>query len=43
MSEGSPIGLMMVGRHFDDATVLRAGHAYQRATANHADGARLGV
>jgi amidase len=43
MSEGRPIGLMMVGRHFDDATVLRAGHAYQRATANHADGARLGV
>jgi Asp-tRNA(Asn)/Glu-tRNA(Gln) amidotransferase A subunit family amidase len=24
---------MLVGRHFDDATVLRAGHAYQRATA----------
>jgi amidase len=25
-----PIGMMLVGRHFDDATVLRAGHAYQR-------------
>jgi amidase len=33
MSEGRPIGMMIVGRHFDDATVLRAGHAYQRATA----------
>src|SRR3954468_14952231 len=30
-SEGRPIGMMLVGRHFDDATVLRAGHAYQRA------------
>jgi amidase len=29
MSEGRPVGLMLVGRHFDDATVLRAGHAYQ--------------
>jgi amidase len=31
MSDGRPIGMMIVGRHFDDATVLRAGHAYQRA------------
>ena len=29
MSDGLPIGMMLVGRHFDDATVLRAGHAYQ--------------
>ena len=29
-SDGLPIGMMLVGRHFDDATVLRAGHAYQR-------------
>jgi amidase len=34
MSDGRPIGMMLVGRHFDDATVLRAGHAYQRATAS---------
>ena len=27
--DGLPIGMMLVGRHFDDATVLRAGHAYQ--------------
>jgi amidase len=33
MSEGRPIGMMIVGRHFDDATVLRAGHLYQHATA----------
>jgi amidase len=29
MSDGLPVGMMLVGRHFDDATVLRAGHAYQ--------------
>jgi amidase len=27
---GLPIGMMIVGRHFDDATVLRVGHAHQR-------------
>jgi amidase len=32
VSDGRPIGMMIVGRHFDDATVLRAGHAYQRAS-----------
>ena len=26
--KGLPVGLMLTGRHFDDATVLRAGHAY---------------
>ena len=30
-SDGRPIGMMLVGRHLDDATVLRAGHAYQSA------------
>lgn len=29
--DGLPIGLMLTGRHFDDATVLRAAHAYQQA------------
>jgi len=24
--------LQIVGRHFDEATVLRIGHAYERAT-----------
>jgi amidase len=28
---GLPVGLMFTGRHFDDATVLRAAHAYQIA------------
>ena len=25
-----PIGMMMVGRHLEDSTVLRLGHAYER-------------
>jgi amidase len=29
--KGLPVGLMLTGRHFDDATVLRAAHAYQAA------------
>lgn len=30
-SNGLPIGLQLVGARFDDARVLRAGHAYQQA------------
>lgn len=32
---GLPIGLQIIGRPFDEATVLQAGHAYERATAWH--------
>ena len=31
LSDGLPVGMMLVGRHFDDATVLRAAHAYEQA------------
>lgn len=31
LSDGLPVGLMIVGRHFDDATVLRVAHAYEQA------------
>ncbi len=27
---GLPIGLMMVGKHFDEATLIRAGHAFEK-------------
>src|SRR5215208_4026033 len=30
MSEGLPVGMMLVGRHADEATVLRAADAYER-------------
>lgn len=33
--DGLPIGLQIVGRPFDDATVLRVGHAYQQLTDWH--------
>jgi len=29
-SQGLPVGLMLTGRHFEDATVLRAAYAYER-------------
>ena len=29
-SHGLPVGLMLVGRHFDDATLLRAAHAFEQ-------------
>src|SRR5579885_1459075 len=32
-SNGLPVGLMLTGRHFDDATLLRAAHAYEQSVA----------
>lgn len=32
---GLPIGLQVLGKHFDEATVLRVAHAYQTATDWH--------
>ena len=32
---GLPIGLQLIGRAFDEATLLRAAHAYQQATSWH--------
>jgi aspartyl-tRNA(Asn)/glutamyl-tRNA(Gln) amidotransferase subunit A len=34
-SNGLPLSLQIAGRLFDEATVLRAGHAYEQATAWH--------
>lgn len=33
--EGMPIGLQIVGRPFDEATVVQVGHAYEQATDWH--------
>jgi len=34
-SEGLPVGFQLVGRHFDEALLLRAGHAFQQASDWH--------
>ena len=33
---GMPIGFQLVGRHLDEALLVRAGHAFQRVTDHHA-------
>ena len=38
---GLPLGLQIAGRHFDDARVLRIGHAYEQATQWHLRHPRL--
>lgn len=34
-SEGLPVGLQLIGRAFEEATLLRAAAAYERSTAHH--------
>jgi len=34
-ADGLPIGLQLMGRHFDEATVLRAANAFEKATPFH--------
>ena len=31
MSEGLPVSLMLVAKHFDEATIYRAAHAFEQA------------
>src|SRR5699024_280780 len=33
--EGLPIGLQIIGKHFDESTVYRAAHAFEQATDFH--------
>jgi aspartyl-tRNA(Asn)/glutamyl-tRNA(Gln) amidotransferase subunit A len=34
-ASGLPLSLQLAGRPFEEATVLRAGHAYEQATPWH--------
>ncbi|MFS0576947.1 Asp-tRNA(Asn)/Glu-tRNA(Gln) amidotransferase subunit GatA [Sporosarcina sp. 179-K 3D1 HS] len=34
-SEGLPIGLQIIGKHFDEATLYKVAHAYEQATDFH--------
>jgi aspartyl-tRNA(Asn)/glutamyl-tRNA(Gln) amidotransferase subunit A len=38
---GLPVGLQLIGRAFDEATLLRAARAYERATDWHTRGAQI--
>jgi aspartyl-tRNA(Asn)/glutamyl-tRNA(Gln) amidotransferase subunit A len=40
---GLPIGLQLAGRDWDEATLLRVGHAYQQATDWHLQRPKLGL
>ncbi|WP_147803992.1 Asp-tRNA(Asn)/Glu-tRNA(Gln) amidotransferase subunit GatA [Alkalicoccus halolimnae] len=35
LSNGLPVGLQIIGRHFDEATIYRAAYAYEQATEHH--------
>ena len=41
-SDGLPIGFQLIGRAFDEATVLRAAHAYEQRTGWHTRKPQLG-
>ncbi|TQR17692.1 Asp-tRNA(Asn)/Glu-tRNA(Gln) amidotransferase subunit GatA [Psychrobacillus vulpis] len=34
-SDGLPLGLQIIGKHFDEATIYRVAHAYEQATSFH--------
>jgi aspartyl-tRNA(Asn)/glutamyl-tRNA(Gln) amidotransferase subunit A len=34
-ADGLPVGMQLMGRHFDEATLFRMTHAYQQVTDWH--------
>ncbi|GGA75521.1 Asp-tRNA(Asn)/Glu-tRNA(Gln) amidotransferase subunit GatA [Ornithinibacillus halotolerans] len=41
-SEGLPIGLQIIGKHFDESTVYRTAHAFEQATDHHKKRPQIG-
>lgn len=41
-SEGLPLGLQIIGKHFDEATLYKVAHAYEQATDFHTSTPDLG-
>lgn len=33
--DGLPVGLQLIGKHFDESTILRAAHAFEKNTEHH--------
>jgi len=33
--DGMPIGLQLIGKHFDEATILRVAHSYEQSAPWH--------
>ncbi|TDQ34166.1 Asp-tRNA(Asn)/Glu-tRNA(Gln) amidotransferase subunit GatA [Aureibacillus halotolerans] len=40
--DGLPVGLQIIGKHFDEATVYRVAHAFEQATDHHKQKPSLG-
>ncbi|WP_042225191.1 Asp-tRNA(Asn)/Glu-tRNA(Gln) amidotransferase subunit GatA [Oceanobacillus manasiensis] len=40
--KGLPIGLQIIGKHFDESTVFRAAHAFEKVTDHHTKRPQLG-
>src|SRR5699024_9165413 len=40
--DGLPFGLQIIGKHFDESTVYRAAHAYEKETDHHTKRPALG-
>jgi len=34
-SEGLPVGLQVIGNYFDEATILKAAHSFEKNTNHH--------
>ena len=40
--EGMPLGLQIIGKHFDEATIYRVAHAFEQATDFHKQTPQVG-